>query len=253
MPYVWRTRSAPPPSPTVPPPMSTAPLLRRTDPDPPSPRPPRKASRASRREQLIEATIEVVAERGLSRTTLAEVATRAGVAHGLVNFHFSTKDRLLSETLVFLAEEYRQNWTAALARVPPDDPAAQLDALIAADFDPAIASEGRLATWCAFWGEAQSRPMYQAHCGSNDTAYIDMMEAICARLIAEGGYPHDPARAARVVRVTVEGIWLDRITMSGPYPTDEALRTIHTCTAALFPQHFAESGLRPDRPPRPEG
>lgn len=225
--------------------MSTAHLLRS---DAPEPRP-RKASRASRREQLIEATIEVVAERGLSRTTLAEVVARAGVAHGLVNFHFSTKDRLLTETLLFLAEEYRQNWTAALARVPPDDPAAQLDALIAADFAPAVTTESRLAAWCAFWGEAQSRPMYQAQCGSNDTAYIAMMEEICARLIASGSYPHDPVRAARVVRVAVEGIWLDRITMSAPYPTPEALRTIHTVTAALFPQHFTEAGLRSDRPP----
>jgi len=231
--------------------MSTAPLIRRADPDPRTQaRPPRKASRASRREQLIEATIEEVAERGLSRTTLAGVAARAGVAHGLVNFHFATKDRLLAETLLFLAEEYRQNWTAALARVPADDPAAQLDALIAADFDPAITTESRLAAWCAFWGEAQSRPLYQAQCGSNDTAYIAMMEEICARLIAEGGYPHHPGRAARVVRVTVEGIWLDRITMSDPYPPAEALRTIHTCTAALFPRHFAESGLRADRPDR---
>ena len=205
---------------------------------------PRTASRADRREQLIEATIEVLAEHGLSRTKLGEVAARAGVAHGLVNFHFRSKEILLSETLVYLSEEYRQNWTEALARVPAKDPAGQLDALIRADFSPPVFTPARLAAWCAFWGEAQSRPMYQAQCGSNDRAYIELMERICARLAAAGRYGIDARRAARVLRVTVEGTWLDLITMTEPYSRDEAEATVFTCAAAFFPKHFTPRGRR---------
>lgn len=50
--------------------------------------PRRKLSRDARREQLIAATIEVLAKRGYARTTLTEVANQAGLSHGLVNFHF---------------------------------------------------------------------------------------------------------------------------------------------------------------------
>ena len=71
--------------------------------------PPRKMSRESRRAQLIESTIETLALRGYARTTLTEVARTAGLSHGLVNFHFETKEKLLSETLGYLAEEYRLN------------------------------------------------------------------------------------------------------------------------------------------------
>ena len=53
---------------------------------------PRKLSREARRAQLIEATIKVVAERGYARATLTEVASRAGLSHGLVNFHFQSKE-----------------------------------------------------------------------------------------------------------------------------------------------------------------
>ena len=75
---------------------------------------PRKMPRDARRLQLIEATIETIARFGYSRTTMSEVARMAGLSHGLVNFHFQTKENLLTETLLYLSEEYRQNWTGAV-------------------------------------------------------------------------------------------------------------------------------------------
>ena len=61
-------------------------------------------------------TIATVANRGLSRTTLSDVAKAAGVSHGLVNFHFQTKESLLAETLSFMSEQHRAIWAAALER-----------------------------------------------------------------------------------------------------------------------------------------
>ena len=69
---------------------------------------PRKLSREFRRQQLIDSTIETIAARGYARTTLTDVANHAGLSHGLVNFHFQSKEKLLAETLLFLAEEYRE-------------------------------------------------------------------------------------------------------------------------------------------------
>jgi TetR/AcrR family transcriptional repressor of bet genes len=200
-------------------------------------------SRAARRGQLIEATIEVLARKGYARMTLGDVAKAAGLSHGLVNFHFDTKEKLLSETLLFLAEEYRLNWTEALAAAAPD-PASQLDALLRADFNPAICTPPRLAAWCSFWGEAQARPFYQEKCGSNDDQYNEMLEGICARLIAADGAAQDPRRVARVLRVTIEGVWLDLMTMNAPYDRTEGQGTVFTCAAAFFPRHFSGAGLR---------
>ena len=203
---------------------------------------PRKLSREARRGQLIEATIETLATRGYARTTLTEVANLAGLSHGLVNFHFQTKEKLLAETLQFLADEYCQNWTDALAAADAT-PASHLDAMLRADFNPRICTPGRLSAWCSFWGEAQSRPMYQERCGSNDDAYIRQMENICAALAVDGGYPGTPARSARALRVTVEGVWLDLMTMTTPYGRDEALATVYAAAAAFFPGHFNENGM----------
>ena len=206
-------------------------------------------SREARRIQLIESTIDTIAARGYARTTLTDVAKAAGLSHGLVLFHFQSKERLLQETLVYLAEEYRQNWEAALTRVG-DAPAEQLNALIDADFNPLICTPQRLAAWCAFWGEAQSRPMYQALCGEKDEDYNRRLEDICQRISDLGQYNRDPVHVARMIRVIIEGTWLELMTTAEPYSPDDALTTVRTCVALCFPDHFTPEGLKPHRPRR---
>ncbi len=204
--------------------------------------PPRTKSREARRVQLIDATIRTLATRGYARTTLTEVARTAGLSHGLVNFHFDTKEKLLAETLAHLADEYQRNWMQALEAAGPD-PARRLNALIEADFRPDICTPDRLSAWCSFWGEAQCRPLYQERCGANDALYNGTMEGICADLIATGGYAGDPVRLARIIRATIEGVWLDLMTMTSPYEAEEGLATARACAALCFPRHFGPWGL----------
>jgi len=202
---------------------------------------PRKLSRAARRVQLIEATIGVLAERGYARATLSDVANAAGLSHGLVNFHFKSKDLLLSETLSYLSEEYRECWMQALEGAGPN-PARQLDALLRAAFSPGLFTPARLAAWVAFWGEAQSRPLYREKCGARDDEHAARMQAVVAGLIAAGGYRGDAAQIARALRLVSEGVWMDLVTMEHPYSRDEGLATVHCAAAAFFPHHFDAKG-----------
>ncbi len=202
----------------------------------------RKASKETRRLQLIEATIDSLAKRGYAETTMADVADGAGLSRGIVNFHFESKEKLLVATLQHMSEEYAAHWRGALERAGPD-PARRMAAVVAADFDRAVCTRRKLAAWCAFWGEAQSRPMYQTHCSSNDRAYTSTLEGLCQRMNDEHGYGWNPVRAARVIRVTTEGVWFDLMTMSEPYGLDEAMATVWAAAAAFFPRHFGPEGL----------
>jgi TetR/AcrR family transcriptional repressor of bet genes len=206
-------------------------------------REPRKATRQIRRKQLMEATISVLAQRGQTGLKLQDVADAAGLSYGLVNFHFESKEKLLSETLNYLAAEYQRNWREALAAAG-EAPARQLDALIRADFNEKVYTPERLMAWCTYWGEAPSRPYYHQECGAYDIEYIHVMEDICARLIADGAIALKPERVARVIRVTVEGVWLDQITMQSPYTRKEGMRTVYTCVMSFFPRVFDENGLK---------
>ena len=202
----------------------------------------RKAPKETRRQQLIEATIDSLAKRGYADTTLADVAVGAGLSRGIVNFHFESKENLLVATLQFMSEEYSDHWNAALEKAGPS-PAARLWALVHADFDRKVCTNRKLAAWCAFWGEAKSRPTYQALCGARDVNYQETVRSLCADLKAEGGYGFEPGPMALSICTMLEGLWL-RLTMGDGTTREKALEAVKTLLVMAFPKHLAMQGPR---------
>lgn len=202
----------------------------------------RKASKEVRRQQLIEATIDSLAKRGYSETTMADVADGAGLSRGIVNFHFESKEKLLVATLKYMADEYAAHWRAAYQKAG-DSPARQLELLVAADFDRSICNRRKLAAWCAFWGEAKSRPTYQALCGSRDEVYQNVFVDICARLKAESGYEFEPYATAVGLCAMLEGLWL-RLMMGTEAVTRASAHAVaREYLASVFPKQFTRTGL----------
>ncbi|RLA33746.1 MAG: TetR family transcriptional regulator, partial [Gammaproteobacteria bacterium] len=55
----------------------------------------RALSKERRQQQLLDATITCISNKGLGGMTLADVASEAGLSQGIVNLHFKSKDNLL--------------------------------------------------------------------------------------------------------------------------------------------------------------
>lgn len=202
----------------------------------------RKASKETRQQQLIEATIDSLAKRGYSDTTLANVADGAGLSRGIVNFHFESKEKLLVATLQFMADEYANHWNAALEKAG-GTPAGKIWALVNADFDRRICTKRKLAAWCAFWGEAKSRPTYQALCGASDLNYQKTFVELCAELKADGGYAYDAEPMALGICSMMEGLWF-RLMMNDGLTREKALGAAIEYVAAVFPKHISVDGVK---------
>lgn len=202
----------------------------------------RKASKETRQQQLIEATIDSLAKRGYSDTTLANVADGAGLSRGIVNFHFESKEKLLVSTLQYMSDEYANHWNAALEKAGPRT-ADKIWALVNADFDRRICTKRKLAAWCAFWGEAKSRPTYQALCGATDLNYQKVFVDLCAELKAEGGYAYDAELMALGICAMMEGLWF-RLMMNDGLTRERALAAAIEYIAAIFPKHISSSGAK---------
>jgi len=202
------------------------------------PRRPRHEARAERRRQLIDATINCIARKGLGGMTLSDVAREAGLSQGIVNLHFDSKDNLLAETLRHLAEEYGEQFTKALDKAP-DAPAAKLLAILEMDLKPALCDRRKLAVWFAFWGEVRAVPTYQKICQARDQKNQDVIEGLVGDIIDEGDYPHlDAHTVAEALAVMTDGMWLSYLVNPKTFSRAEALAAIRSTLRAFFPDHY---------------
>ena len=200
-----------------------------------------RATKAARREQLVEATLAVIARNGLNAVKLADISDLAGLSRGIVNFHFESKDNLLLAALRHLSQEYDENWRRELAAVT-GGAAAEMRTLTLADLSEAVCSPSKLAAWFGFFGAAASRPEYLDLCWAQDEAYLEVLIRICAALDREGGYGHDPAQTATAFCAMQEGLWLRLMLGNAELSREDALTTALGMLGTLFPRHFSPSG-----------
>ncbi|MBT6206208.1 MAG: TetR family transcriptional regulator C-terminal domain-containing protein [Alphaproteobacteria bacterium] len=199
----------------------------------------RSAIREERRQQLINATIDSISRKGFSGTTLETVTKGARLSHGVVNFHFDSKEDLYLATLEFLADEHHKYWHGAMLRAG-SDPVLQLTAIIEADFNKSICSAKKLAVWFAFWGQAKYRPNYlKLHNHYDDERAAELLR-VCDEIIRDGGYQHlDAVSVTRSIEALVDGLWLNLLLYPKEITREDTRDDCFRYFAQMFPKHFA--------------
>jgi TetR/AcrR family transcriptional regulator, transcriptional repressor for nem operon len=97
----------------------------------------RRPPKGGKRERLIAAACETIHAQGVEKTTLADIATAAGVPLGNVYYYFKTKDALVQAVI----ETHLAGLRATLAAIDDahDAPGGRLEALF-----QALAAQGEL-------------------------------------------------------------------------------------------------------------
>ena len=194
----------------------------------------RKSQSEFRKRQLIDATMDCIDKLGLSQTTLARIAERAGLSQGNVVFHFQSKEALLDQTLRDLDEEYKTNWQNAVATSPPD-PYSQLHALIKSSFAPQICNRKKISVWFAFWGESRSRPKYMRVCGANDKAFSDKLLSLCTAIEAVHGARLRAETAALSIEGMINGLWQNFLIGPPGFKRDQAIEAVFELLDTIYP------------------
>jgi TetR/AcrR family transcriptional repressor of bet genes len=206
---------------------------------PSAPRTRRAQAKLERRQALIDATIQSIADYGLSGTTIARVTEIAGTSIGLANFYFENKERLFEATLQHLADVERAVWQrfnddAALT------PAERLVALLDARFHPQVCNRRTLAVWFAFWGDAGARDIYRRVVGALDDERLDATIAIIRSLGADAtGSQRDPTQTALGMEAFYDGLWLNHLLYPTEFKRAGCRQRALDHLAALFPAHVS--------------
>jgi AcrR family transcriptional regulator len=108
----------------------------------------------SRREQLLEAALSVIAERGFPETRIADVASSAGTSPALVIYYFKTRDQLLTEAIRLNEDRWYAEGTRRIAAIPTA--AGRLEELVAMSCLPEAEGEDRVSwvIWLDLWAQA---------------------------------------------------------------------------------------------------
>jgi len=172
----------------------------------------RRLAEDERRQLLIDATIAVLAEFGLSGTTVRKIATQAGVTPGLVTHYFSGKDALVSAAYRQLAEKFHHDYVAA-ADAAGADPIERLKAFVGCAFQPETLDRNLLRVWTSFWTSAlaDSGAMpAQVHYETAQESRRYLSSLLREVFIAVGRRPSEKEIHELVIAVwsLVDGMWL---------------------------------------------
>jgi betaine-aldehyde dehydrogenase len=193
----------------------------------------------SRRSQLIDVTIDSLAEVGFVGTTLAQIAGRAGVSPGLVAHYFGDKDGLLDAAFRSLTRRVYDQVRSRLLEIPT--PRGRIQAIIDANLAPEEFDQRTGTAWLAFWGQVlqvkslgRVQAVYQRRTLTN-------LKSSLKKLVPSG----EAQSLAAMIAAMIDGVWL-RAALSGWREADSA-------TARALLTEFVDRRLQSQRASTVEG
>lgn len=166
-----------------------------------------RAPEGARRQELIDATLDTIAEIGLKGATVRQIAIRAGVTAGLVRHYFASKDQMVEEA-------YRSVLATFAARADDitGDPRTRLRRFITLNLTAPVANGRSLSLWASFISQVRLDPELAA---IHRDGYLgfrnDLQGLIRDFLEAEGraAGEMDCRRHAIAINGMIDGLWLE--------------------------------------------
>jgi TetR/AcrR family transcriptional repressor of bet genes len=186
----------------------------------------RPSNTNERRAQIVEAMLLVMGERGYQGASVAEVARRAGLAPGLVHYHFRDKRAVLLALIDDLGEratrrvEMGQGAEAGAARLE-----AVLDAFLGLG---ATANPAEVACWAAAAVEATGDEVVRAAYGRVIRGLIDRFEGLL-----RAAQPEATRGEAAALVAGLQGYFLLASAAPGEIPRGTAAAAMKRMAAGL--------------------
>ncbi|UNH28435.1 transcriptional regulator BetI [Moellerella wisconsensis] len=180
---------------------------------------PKVGIQSIRKQQLIQATLEVINEVGMQEASIALIARKAGVSNGIISHYFKDKNGLLEASMRYI--QYQLGFAVAirLRLLEDSSPAMRLRAIVAANFDPSQTSGPAVKTWLAFWASSMHQPnLYRLQQVNDRRLYSNL----CAEFARVMDKPH-ARQAAKGLAALIDGLWLRSALNKKPFQPDEAI------------------------------
>lgn len=156
-----------------------------------------------RRQQLIDATIETVAEVGLKATTIQLISKKAGMSSGIISHYFGGKQALIEASVRYLLSRLKMEET-------PATPYERLHKIVELNFSAVQQSKDSTRTWLSFWGQSMHDPALGRLQEVNKRRLVANLRHSFKQLLS----PAVAYEAAEMTAALIDGFWL-RCALSG--------------------------------------
>ena len=175
-----------------------------------------------RQAQLIEVTIDSLAELGYVSSTLAQIAGRAGVSPGLVAHYFGDKDRLLEMAFRRLARRVGDAVRTRLRQT--HTPRGRIQAVIDANLAPHEFDRRTGSAWLSFWGQVPHVPGLKRIQSVYQRRTLSNLRHALRPLVG----PAEAARLGAMIAAMIDGVWLRAALSDWTEADSEAARGLLT-------------------------
>lgn len=190
----------------------------------------RKPNTAQRREQIVHGLLDAIGEHGYDKATIQAIAQKAGLAPGLIHYHFKNKEEILLELVKSLAAVAQRRYAglAASAAGATGRLKAYVDARLALGDG---AEPQAVAAWVVIGAEAIRQPQVRAAYQDAIAAELTLLETLLGGYLDERGKSRACAgRLAAALIAFMEGAFqlasAAGDTMPRGYAADMALQLV---------------------------
>lgn len=168
-----------------------------------------------RRQDLINATLDCIAEQSLQGATVRQIALRAGVTAGLIRYYFPGKDELVHaayrETMSRMTGQAKA-LADDFAREEKATPRQHLEFFVKTSLSPPVVDARTLSLWANFISLIHVDAAMAAIHKKSYLAFRNEVERLIAAVFADEGRPApkaELARAAIAINAIIDGLWLE--------------------------------------------
>ena len=176
-----------------------------------------------RRQQLIDATLQVIEEYGFQGATIGKIAAVSGLSVGIVSHYFGGKQGLLEATMRHLLSSLQQDVSKLMAD-RPNTPRERLMAIVDANFSGVQTHAQSSKTWLAFWTQAMHSPDLMRLQRVNERRLLSNLMFYLRELM-----PEPQVRStAQTIAALIDGFWLRAAMSEGRIEPSQAVTLCKT-------------------------
>jgi AcrR family transcriptional regulator len=177
----------------------------------------RREPAEQRKDDLIQATLSLIAEQGVRAATVRAIAKRADVTQGLIRHYFSTKNDLILAAYRHHMDRMTQLTSASTDRA--DSTAKEhLAAFVVASLKPPVVDPSSVTVWASFLNKIREDEHMRKMHEQTYYEFRDQLESLIQEALGEAGISVEPWTLRHVSiasNAVIDGLWLE----GGALPT----------------------------------